>query len=231
MNMISVIVPTLNEEKALEATMKRLKMQDYDGEYEIIVADGISEDRTVEIAVKYADKVIAVEKRGIAAGRNAGARAAKGDILVFVDADTLLLPNVLEEIQRSFNDKSVVGVVPTVYPTDPSLKNVLPYWFFHRVSRASMRTGNPLLGGMCVAYRKGAFERVGGFDESLRAGEDLDLSLRMRKSGKFKAVKGAYAYTSARRLDEWGRFRFVYRYAKAYLFGKLGAKTEYERVG
>jgi cellulose synthase/poly-beta-1,6-N-acetylglucosamine synthase-like glycosyltransferase len=231
MNMISVIVPTLNEEGTLEATMKRLKTQDYDGDYEIIVADGMSEDKTINIAVKYADKVIAVKKKGIAAGRNAGAKAAKGDILVFVDADTLLLPNVLGEIESSFRDEHVVGVVPTVYPMDSSLMNVLPYWFFHRLSRASTRTGNPLLGGMCVAYRRDAFEGVGGFDERLGAGEDLDLSLRLRKSGKFKALNDVYAYTSARRLDEWGRFRYIYRYIKAYLFGKLGAKMEYERVG
>lgn len=220
--MISVIIPTLNEENYIERTLKSVKKQSHKGSIEIIVADGGSVDRTLEIARKYTDKIIKVKKRGIAAGRNAGANVARGVIVVFVDADTLLLPNVLDDIASAFDDKSVIGVAPAVYSEDAGFKNRLSYWLFYRFSKTSTKLGRPFLGGMCVAYRKDAFEGAGGFDENLKSGEDLDLSFRMSRygTGRFKLLDGSYAFTSARRLDRWGWQRFLYEYFKTYVLGK-----------
>jgi glycosyltransferase involved in cell wall biosynthesis len=89
---------TLNEEKYIETTLLSIKNQDYKGKYEIIMVDSNSKDRTVKIARKYADKVIVTKRRGVSVGRNIGARLAKGEILLFVDAYTVLLPNVIREL-------------------------------------------------------------------------------------------------------------------------------------
>ncbi|MDI6642623.1 MAG: glycosyltransferase, partial [Candidatus Hodarchaeaceae archaeon] len=95
---ISVIIPTLNEGKYLDRTLLAIKGQRYGGEVEIIVSDSSSEDDTQEIARRYGAKVIASERRGPAAGRNRGAQAAKGDILVFIDADTTPSENLFARI-------------------------------------------------------------------------------------------------------------------------------------
>ena len=124
---VSVIIPTLNEEKYIEKTLKALKNQDFEGKFEIIVADGMSKDNTVKIAEKYADKVILVKKKGIAAGRNEGARVAKGDVLIFVDADTVLLPNTISELVKAFKDKKVVGAACPIIPLSAKIENFFFY--------------------------------------------------------------------------------------------------------
>ena len=120
---ISIIIPTLNEEKYIENTLKALKNQDYNGKYEIIVADGMSKDRTVKIAQKYADKVIKVKKPGISAGRNAGAGIAKGGIFLFIDADTIVFPNLFN---CEFNNCSVVVCLARRYSGD-ACRNLYNY--------------------------------------------------------------------------------------------------------
>ncbi len=87
--MISIIIPTKNEESVIEKTLTSLK-NNLSLPHEIIVTDGASTDKTVEIAKKYADKVVehaGPERQTIAAGRNAGAAVAAGDFLAFMDAD------------------------------------------------------------------------------------------------------------------------------------------------
>jgi glycosyltransferase involved in cell wall biosynthesis len=125
---VSVIIPTLNEEKYIETTLLSIKNQDYKGKYEIIVVDSNSKDKTVKIARKYADKVIVTKRRGVSVGRNIGAEVAKGEILLFVDADTTLLPNVISKVVRHLRRKKVVGVVV------PILCDNLKDWFISRGS-------------------------------------------------------------------------------------------------
>ena len=91
---ISIIIPTLNEEKYIERCLKSLKNQSFRN-FEIIVSDSYSTDDTVKIAKKYGAKVVLTKKTGPAAGRNEGARKAKGSILVFLDADTFVTKKFL----------------------------------------------------------------------------------------------------------------------------------------
>jgi glycosyltransferase involved in cell wall biosynthesis len=120
--LVSIIIPTLNEEKYIESTLKALKNQDYKGKYEMIVADGLSKDNTVKIAKKYVDKVVLVKEKGIAKGRNAGAKVAKGNILLFIDADTILLFNGLTELIEPFKRKNIVGVTCPIIPISQKQK-------------------------------------------------------------------------------------------------------------
>jgi len=223
--MISIIVPALNEEKYIKPTLKALKNQDYKGKYEIIVADGMSKDNTVRIAKKFADKVITVKQKGVAAGRNEGAKIAKGEILLFLDADTILLFNGLTEISRPFRSKKVIGVACSILALSPEAKDFALYWSFNQFMRKSMETKKPQIPGICCAYRKKTFEKVGGFNEYLNTLEDFELSERISKEGKIVFIPNTLALTSNRRIRKWGRMKSIRKYLKLYFNYILRKKT------
>jgi len=232
--MISVIIPTLNEEKYIGPTLKALKSQDYTRKYEIILADGGSRDKTVKIAKNMVDKVVVVNERGIAKGRNTGARAAKGDMLLFVDADTILLFNALEEVEKAFKNKKIVCASCPILPTTPQAKYFMLYWGFNQFVKTSIRTRTPQIAGLFFACRKKAFDRVGGFDENLETLEDFDLSRKLSKIGKTSFIEDTLVLTSHRRIKEWGRIKGVRKYIKFYLSyivtGKGGSTDEYKPI-
>ena len=115
---ISVIIPALNEEKYILHSLEGLKKQSFK-DFEVIVCDGNSTDRTREIAKKYA--MVVIEKRkGMAAGRNGGARVAKGDILVFLDADTKPSKDLLKVYSNAFTNGTVAATGP-ILPLEKNL--------------------------------------------------------------------------------------------------------------
>jgi cellulose synthase/poly-beta-1,6-N-acetylglucosamine synthase-like glycosyltransferase len=232
--MISIIIPTLNEEKYIESTLKSLKNQDYNGKYEIIVADGMSKDKTVKIARKYADKVALVKKKGIAEGRNEGAKVAKGDILLFIDADTILLFNGLTELIKPFKKKNVVGVTCPILPLSPKAQDFALYWSYNLFVKRSIKSKKAKIPGICCVYRREAFEKLGGFNEHLDTLEDLNLSERISKLGKIVMVNTTLVLTSHRRIERWGRFNSIKKYLKLYLNylirGKVMSTKEYEPI-
>ena len=233
-SIVSVIIPTLNEEKYLEPTLKAVKNQDYEGKCEVIVADGNSKDNTVKIAKKYADKVIVVKKKGVSAGRNAGAKVAKGDILIFLDADTIVLFNTLSEIVKAFKNKKVVGVACSVLPTSVKASDFAIYWLYNNFVKMSLKRKKPQVAGMCCVYSKKAFEKVGGFDEKLYVYEDLDLSARIAKLGKIAFIENTLVLTSPRRFEAWGKTKAARKYIVTYLnyllAGKKVPPNEYKPV-
>ncbi|OYT41039.1 MAG: hypothetical protein B6U86_03145 [Candidatus Altiarchaeales archaeon ex4484_43] len=199
--LISVIIPTYMEEKYIDRTLISIKEQSYDN-FEIIIADSESPDNTVEIANKYADKIISIEKKGISHGRNSGAGIAEGDILLFVDADTILEKDFLKVLSGMFSDKSVVCAHGNVTSKEVSYR--LIYNLCSKLMHFSSIIGFPMFTGMCVAYLKEIFQKVNGFREDLVTAEDYDLSLRVKKFGKCVFVKEARAVTDPRRLRLWG---------------------------
>jgi len=231
-NFVSIIIPTYNEGKNLENTLKAIRNQDYK-KYEIIVSDSKSKDRTRTIAKKYRAKVVVDERRGIGAGRNFGAKFAKGDILLFVDADTVMMMNTVSEIVQSFSQNKVVGVTCPVIPLKPTIRNLALYLFFNKFSEASIKSKNPYVAGICVAYKKKNFLSIGGFDEKLAAAEDLDMSQRISKLGKIIFNNKTFVLTSPRRFEKWGHLRSTQKYLKIflkYLAGKKISMKEYKPI-
>ena len=110
---VSVIIPTLNEERYIEDCLKSLKKQSFKN-YEIIVSDGLSTDNTVKIAKKYTKNVISSKNKGIGDGRNKGAKIAKGEILLFLDADSTIAPNLLGKLSESMENKNIIGLTTEV---------------------------------------------------------------------------------------------------------------------
>ena len=223
---ISVIIPTLNEEKYIEKTLLSLKAQTIKVPYEIIVVDSNSKDKTVEIARKYADKVIVTKRRGIAVGRNVGAKYARGEILVFVDADTVLLPNVLEKAYNEIKNRDVSLVSCPIVPMTPSLLLHLMYRFYNQFSTSSIKFGRPQISGMFMVTKKSIFDAVSGFDEKLKILEDFDFSEKVSKFGKVKMITDTFVLTSPRRLEKWGKVKSAINYVFWIYFPYLFAKKD-----
>ena len=199
---VSIIITTKNEEKRIEHCLKSVKAQTY-RDYELIVTDSCSKDDTARIARRYADKVI-VRKANIAGGRNMGARAARGEILVFIDADTIMIPETIEKMAEAFDDRKVVGATCPTLPLTVDPRYVSIYMMYNHFARVSIRMRRAQIAGLFCAYRKDAYDREGGFDESVGILEDFHLSARMAKLGRIKFVEDTLVLTSHRRFAKWG---------------------------
>jgi glycosyltransferase involved in cell wall biosynthesis len=198
----SVIVPTYQEEGCIELCLHSIAQQDYSkGEFEIIVSDANSTDRTVEKARRYTVRIISDDRRGIAHGRNVGAQSAFGDVLVFVDADATLAPDFLSQFATTFADPNVVAATGIAQPADGKLLPRLVYYSTYILVRIFAFCGVYLFPGICVAYRQSAFHSVKGFREDFGIVEDLDLSRRISRVGRCRINKYARAFVSTRRLE------------------------------
>jgi glycosyltransferase involved in cell wall biosynthesis len=228
----SVIVCTLNEEKRIGDCLKSINKQKFSGSFEVIVADGNSEDKTIEIAKNLGAKTIIEKVRRIAAERDAGAKIAQGKYFLFTDADAIVPENWIQENFDFFEKNSeVVGQYGSVFFSDVSA-------FEKKTSRIIMPLFMGLMGaigmhnpiGSNISARKTAFEKIGGFDTSFVTCEDLDLFRRLRKTGKIKLNSKSFVEVSARRVKAWGYFYFIFFHLKNsvnfYFFNKASRKYE-----
>jgi glycosyltransferase involved in cell wall biosynthesis len=199
----SIIVPTYQEEGCIEQCLRSITQQDYNRtEYEIIISDAHSTDLTVEKAQQYTCKIINNDRRGIAYGRNAGAHSASGDILVFVDADATLAPDFLSQLATTFINHNVVAATGIAHPSDGKLLPRLVYFGTYILVKLFAFWGVYLFPGICVAYRRSAFETAKGFREDFGIVEDLDLSRQISQLGICRINKKARAFVSTRRLEK-----------------------------
>lgn len=239
--MLSIIVPTLNEEKVIETTLKSIKGLSV-VDYELIVSDGASRDNTVKIAQAHAHKVVVHSSRSrqnIAQGRNAGAAAARGDFLVFIDAD-VTIPQINDFFSRALdlfaNDPQLVGltVFLKVLPQHVTLSDRL---FFGLVNRFNQFSNNVLHLGVAAGefqmIKSGAFARAGGYNHKLVVGEDNDLFARLGKIGRTKVATGLHVYHTSRRAHNvgWPQLLFLWWFNLFFvkIFGRSFSK-EWEVV-
>ena len=222
--MISIVIPAYNEEALLAATLHAVRSSaDATGvPYEVIVVDDGSTDRTAEIARADGARVVAVNLRHIAAARNAGAKAAAGDLLVFVDADTLVTPEVLRGAVAAVTAGAVGGGSAARVDSNE------PRWGPPLIAFASwlMRTAG-WASGCFVFVRTDIFNRVGGFDERYFASEEIHLSRAVKKHGRFLILRD-FVVTSARKGRLFTARQFVGQFAMALVPGSL---TRRDRLG
>jgi glycosyltransferase involved in cell wall biosynthesis len=192
---LSIVVPAYNEELLLPATLRALSdaVAVLGLPTEIIVVDDGSTDRTAEIARGLGATVVPVALRHIAAARNAGGRAATGDLLLFVDADTIVPSDVLHAAVQAHGAGAVGGGADVGYAVnDPRwavVVTAIVMWVLRRANWAA---------GCFVFVRKDVFDRVGGFDERYFASEEIHFSRAVKKHGRFVMLGGAVT-TSARK--------------------------------
>jgi len=199
---VSVIVPAFNEEKLIGRCLESLVNQDFSGKYEIIVVDGKSEDKTVKIARKHANRVLISPIRGISFQRNYGAKHSKGKILAFIDADTIAEKDWLSKISENFLESNIVATTGSLYPLEENAPKKL-YCIANKIQNFLITNLNlPLFWGASCAFNKETFFKIGGFDENLSMSEDHDISLRIKNHGKVIFSNKAVSYTSHRRFKK-----------------------------
>ena len=198
--MVSFIIPAHNEEALLARTLQSISLAASHAAivFEIIVVDDASEDLTAEVARAAGATVVPVQLRQISAVRNAGARCAKGDIFIFVDADTVLPASTLREALKALNRGAVGGGAMIALDGNPAIWTGLPVRMWRALSRAMHWAA-----GCFVFVRRDAFERVGGFDENFFASEELILSDQLKRLGHFVILRGRVV-TSARKAQTHG---------------------------
>ncbi len=221
---LSVIIPTRNEELSIKDVLVNLRKQVPDGT-ELIVVDGNSTDKTVAIAKRYA-RVVPNKGRNIASARNTGAKMAKGDVLVFVDADTKPKRKFFEKTLTAFTHREVVCFGGLIMPTKLNWYEWLLFRALNAIVELSVAFRRPAIAGSCVAYRATAFKKVNGFDEEMAASEDQDLCTRISKIGMVKFDSGLVIDTSSRRLRELGFWGLIVNWSGTTFNLIIGKKTK-----
>ena len=194
--MISFIIPAFNEERLLAATLDAVHAvaRGLDEDYELVVADDASTDATALIAERHGARLISVAHRQIAATRNSGARAAQGELLIFVDADTIVNDAVVRAAVQAMRGGAVGGGAAVRFdgPVPRYARILLPalVWLF-RTTR--------LAAGCFLFCTRAAFVASGGFDEAFYCAEELVLSRALKRQGRFVVLRESVT-TSGRKL-------------------------------
>src|SRR5947208_3737220 len=219
--MISFIVPAHNEEFELSSTLVAIRAAASDSgkPYEIIVVDDASTDATAEIAAQAGAKVIRINRRQIAAARNAGARASQGEYLFFVDADTRINASHVTEGITALEAGYAGGSARV------AIDGIVPLW-----GRVLLRAftvlyfGLNLGAGAFLFTTRRNFKETGGFDEQYFVGEEVYFSLAMRKLGRFKVLREPIV-TSGRKLRMYSMRRVFVRLFSIVVGGPNAARS------
>jgi len=224
--MLSIIIPALNEEEYLPILLESIKKQFFN-DYEIILADAGSEDKTIEIAQKYGCKIIT---GGLPAkGRNEGAKIARGDILFFLDADTVLPDNFFEKAINEFNIRELDLASFCLIPLP---KNRLTSFFLNIFYNKPIILLEKVLphAATGILVRKEIFEKTGGFDENVKLAEDHYFARHAVRvfRAKHGIIKSTKIFVSDRRFktDGWISIGFKYFLCELYMIFIGPVKTD-----
>ena len=212
--MISIIIPTYNEEKYLPLLLRTIKKQSFK-DYEIIVADNNSTDKTRDVAKKFNCKVTS---GGLPAkGRNQGAKVAKGDILLFLDADVYLPSEFLRRSILEFNRRKLDAASYKIVPKKGSKLvkggfDVLYNW------PAYISQGFLPYGAMGIMVKRDIFDKIKGFDENIRIAEDHYFVRQTAEIGKFGILTSTKLLISLRRFEQDGYTKTLGKYLAAAVY-------------
>ena len=217
---LSVIVPAHNEQTLLGATLDALQVavRETGSAAEILVVDDASTDRTAEIARERGATVVPVAVRQIAAARNAGARQAQGELLIFVDADTIVPPRILRAAVEAMRGGAVGGGAGAEF--EPGA----PTWAHRAIGLARwiLRTAG-WAAGCFLFVRRDVFERAGGFDERYYASEEIHLSRALKRFGRFVMLPDN-VLTSARKAEHYSMWHSLWLMLKMARPGSLRSR-------
>jgi glycosyltransferase involved in cell wall biosynthesis len=219
----SIVIPTLNEEKLLPDLLKQLTDIRLKNEFdlELIVSDGGSIDKTVQLAIDYAD-IITIHTndklQNIASGRNEGAKFATGDIFVFFNGDVRINQpvNFFRFVEENFtrnNYLAITGFV-SIFPEEAVLLDKLFHYCYNHYFQFLNNIGVGMGRGECHIIRSHIFKKLGGYNETFAAGEDFDLFRRIRNNGEILFSNKIRVYESPRRFRRIGYFTVTWHWIK-----------------
>ncbi len=187
--LISIIIPVYNGEKTIGYCLESIFKSFYEL-FECIIVDDGSSDSTLDIAESYNTKIIKnTSKEGASHARNQGAEAAKGEILLFIDADVSIYPDTLDQVVSSFELNPHISALFGSYDDQPGCPNFLSQYrnlFHHYIHQTSNEDASTFWTGF-GAVKKDAFLIAGKFDEACRMMEDIELGYKL-KSKKFNIL-------------------------------------------
>lgn len=209
--MISIVIPTYNEEQAIGETIRHLKEGIKTIPYEVIVADDNSTDKTREIAKKYSVIISPSERKNtIASGKNRGAKKAKGEYIIFLDADVKMKEpeKFLKKALKNFEDNPNLAGLGSFIRVTPEKETKSDVFFrtLHNKFNFFMNNIIPLGtgAGEFQMVRKDRFQKINGFNEKLNASEDGDLFNRLARIGQVRFDKSLVVYEEGRRAHKLG---------------------------
>ena len=229
---ISIIIPTLNEEKYLPRLLESLRHQVFRS-YEIIVSDGNSTDQTGEIAKNYNCEFISSKIKNVSHQRNAGAGLARGDILIFVDADCILPDkNFLSAVYNEFKQRGLDACALVVKHEYANIILTVFDYLYSLFCFVLQFSPIPLTPGACIVSKKVSHQRIRGFDESIIIGEDHDYGKRIAIAGKYRIIISRKIMVSNRRFKKYGTikilFGWVYYAVRTLIVGPMRKKIDYK---
>jgi rSAM/selenodomain-associated transferase 2 len=232
---VSIIVPTLNEEKALPALLRNLEQLD-PAPQEVLFVDGPSKDATASLIRQHGHKLIRSIAKGRSLQMNEGAFQASGDHLVFLHADTIVPLNLVEIVNSTLENAAVslagfTSVFRGISRHGSSLtlisglKTYIGAFFYHPI-RCLCFGFRLLFGDQVMFCRKADFVNVGGFNTDLPILEDADLCRRLNRLGSIRQLKDR-VYASGRSVAAIGLMASYLRYFRIYLLYRLGASSKW----
>jgi glycosyltransferase involved in cell wall biosynthesis len=230
----SICIPTLNEENYISGILNCLKSQTYK-DFEVIISDGKSEDGTKNTAERFMAffplKYLESPKRGVSFQRNYAAKHANNDLLIFFDADVFIENNFLESISVLFKVKNPDSMSSWVKPFSGNLFDKLAFFVYNLLFLETIKKTSPGAGGAFIYVKKKAFDKVGGFDESISYAEDFDFIKRLHKNKfSFKLLRNPKIWVSVRRFDSEGRVSMILKILKASFYYVFFGKNHIHKV-
>ena len=209
--LVSIVIPAHNEQDYIQRTLEAAGRQTFTRFEVIVVCNGCA-DQTAQVARDGCDQVVIMPERGLSRARNLGARTARGKMLIFLDADTLLEPGALEIISDQFTREHAAGTLKGA-PDRARLGYRFMYFMKNFQHRFGLHEGSS---GVILCWRD-QFLRSGGFDEALHVTENSDLIRRLRLFGKYRFIGQTAVTTSMRRYENDGFGKMVRLWVKLWL--------------
>ena len=210
----SVVIPTLNEEAFLPKLLHDLQKQTFE-QFEVVVVDGKSEDKTAELVQKLAEKdtrfkLISSSIRNVSAQRNLGGTRASAKTLLFLDADVRLPRYFLEGIHYNLLRHTYDGWTAQMRADSSKVSDRLSVNLYQTMNEIALRLKKSFIFGPCIGCKKQVFSKIKGFDQTLKIGEDSDFVQKIITQGMtFMILPDPYFVFSFRRFRKEGLFNTI----------------------
>jgi glycosyltransferase involved in cell wall biosynthesis len=236
MQPISIVIPTLNEERYLPILLESLFRCPHP-QMEIVICDCRSDDKTLDVVEYYKKrtpdhiviKSVISNQRNVSQQRNLGAQHATHNVMIFLDADVCIpFPTRIKELVDLFLDEKLAVASCRFLPLDRDPRALLYYttlYGFHKL----MEKRSPYAMGACIVTTRKIFEACRGFDPSIKVNEDANFCKKASEFGPFKVLP-VVLQVSTRRFRKYGYFRMGFQYFRMFMYRTFFGETRDDKI-